>query len=84
MEQDAGFRASVAGEVQTLPDGSAVVEMLADYAVMRESRVGLQVAREMPPFRHLATDIKQCKLLFPNACQFSPAIWSTCYGEYYR
>jgi hypothetical protein len=33
---DAGFQARAAEEVLALPDGSAVVEMLNDYAVMRE------------------------------------------------
>jgi hypothetical protein len=33
---DAGFQTRAAEEVQTLPEGSAVVEMLSDYAVMRE------------------------------------------------
>ena len=36
VEYDAGFQARAAEEVQALPEGSAVVEMLSDYAVMRE------------------------------------------------
>jgi len=36
VEYDAGFQARAAEEVQTLADVSAVVEMLSDYAVMRE------------------------------------------------
>jgi len=36
VEYDAGFQARAAAEVKTLPDGSVVVEMLSDYAVMRE------------------------------------------------
>lgn len=36
VEYDAGFQARVAKEVQVLPDGSAIVEMLSDYAIMRE------------------------------------------------
>jgi hypothetical protein len=35
-EYDAGFQARAAEEVKALPEGSAVVEMLSDYAVMRE------------------------------------------------
>ncbi len=36
VEYDDGFQARAAEEVQALPDGSAIVEMLSDYAVMRE------------------------------------------------
>jgi len=36
VEYDDGFQARAAAEVQSLQDGSAVVEMLSDYAVMRE------------------------------------------------
>ena len=36
VDYDAVFQARAEGDVQTLPDGSAVVEMLGDYAVMRE------------------------------------------------
>ncbi len=36
VEYDTGFQARAAEEVQALPDGSAIVEMLSDYAVMRE------------------------------------------------
>ena len=36
VEYDAGFQARTAEEVQALPEGSAVAEMLSDYAVMRE------------------------------------------------
>jgi len=36
VEYDAGFQARAAEEVQALSKGSAVVEMLRDYAVMRE------------------------------------------------
>ena len=36
MEYDTGFQAQAAEEVLLLPDGSIVVEMLSDYAVMRE------------------------------------------------
>jgi hypothetical protein len=32
----AEFQARAAEEVQALPEGSAIVEMLSDYAVMRE------------------------------------------------
>ncbi|AXX98616.1 hypothetical protein BAR1_12205 [Profundibacter amoris] len=35
-EYDAGVLAQAAAEVQALPKGSAVVDMLSDYAVMRE------------------------------------------------
>jgi len=40
VEYDAGVQARAAEEVQALPDGSAVVEMLSDYAVMREQARG--------------------------------------------
>ena len=36
VEYDTGFQARTAEEVQALPEGSAIVEMLSDYAVMRE------------------------------------------------
>jgi hypothetical protein len=36
VEYDEGFQTRAAEEVQALPKGSAVVEMLSDYAVMRE------------------------------------------------
>jgi len=36
MEYDGGFLARAAEEVQALPEGSAIAEMLSDYAVMRE------------------------------------------------
>jgi hypothetical protein len=36
VEYDEGFQAKAAEEVQALPEGSAIVEMLNDYAVMRE------------------------------------------------
>jgi hypothetical protein len=36
VEYDAGFQTRAAEEVQALPEGSAIVEMLSDYAVMRE------------------------------------------------
>ena len=36
VEYDGGFQARAAGEVPALPDGSTIVEMLTDYAVMRE------------------------------------------------
>ena len=36
VEYDAGVQARVAMEVQALPEGSVIVEMLSDYAVMRE------------------------------------------------
>ena len=36
VEYDDGFQAKAAEEVQALPEGSAIVEMLSDYAVMRE------------------------------------------------
>jgi hypothetical protein len=40
VEYDAGFLAQAAEEVKALPEGSAVVEMLSDYAVMREQARG--------------------------------------------
>ena len=40
VEYDAGFQAKAAEEVKALPEGSAVVEMLSDYAVMREQARG--------------------------------------------
>lgn len=36
VEYSAGFQARAAGELEWLPEGSAIVEMLSDYAVMRE------------------------------------------------
>ncbi|MGM0583731.1 MAG: hypothetical protein ACQEUZ_03665 [Pseudomonadota bacterium] len=36
VEYDRAFLARAADEVETLPEGSAVVRMLSDYAVMRE------------------------------------------------
>jgi len=40
VEYDAGFQARAAEEVKALPEGSAVVEMLSDYAVIREQARG--------------------------------------------
>ena len=40
VEYDAGLQARAAAEVQALPEGSAIVEMLSDYAVMREQARG--------------------------------------------
>ena len=37
---NAAFQIRAAGEVKALPDGSAIVEMLSDYAVMREQARG--------------------------------------------
>ncbi|HBR99404.1 MAG TPA: hypothetical protein DD979_18805 [Gammaproteobacteria bacterium] len=42
VEYSAGFQARAAKELQALPEGSAVVEMLSDYAVMREQARGCQ------------------------------------------
>jgi hypothetical protein len=42
VEYDAGFQARAAKEVLLLPDGSIVVEMLSDYAVMREQARGCE------------------------------------------
>jgi len=42
VEYDTGFQARAAEEVQALPEGAAVVEMLSDYAVMREQARGCQ------------------------------------------
>jgi uncharacterized protein YceK len=36
VEYDAELQARAAEQVQALPDGSAIVEMLTDYAVMRD------------------------------------------------
>lgn len=36
VEYSREFQSRVAAELATLPDGSAVVEMMADYAVMRD------------------------------------------------
>jgi len=36
VEYDAEFQAKAVEEVQALPEGSAVVDMLSDYAVLRE------------------------------------------------
>ena len=35
VEYDAGVQERAAEEVRALPDGSAIVEMLSDYTVMR-------------------------------------------------
>lgn len=40
VEYDTGVQARAAKEVQALPEGSAVVEMMGDYAVMREQARG--------------------------------------------
>lgn len=40
VEYDAGLQASATEEVLLLPDGSIVVELLNDYAVMREQARG--------------------------------------------
>ena len=42
VEYDAGVQERVAEEVQALPDGSAIVEMLSDYAVLREQARGCE------------------------------------------
>jgi hypothetical protein len=42
VEYDAEFQTRAAEDVQALPEGSAIVEMLSDYAVMRE-QAGVQV-----------------------------------------
>ncbi|MCF6273822.1 MAG: hypothetical protein L3J37_11655 [Rhodobacteraceae bacterium] len=36
VEYDDGFQTRAAEEVQALPEGAEIVEMLSDYAVMRE------------------------------------------------
>ena len=36
VEHSREFQARAAGELAMLPDGSAVVEMMGDYAVLRE------------------------------------------------
>lgn len=43
VEYNVGLQARAAEEVQVLPEGSAVVEMLSDYAVMREQARGCLV-----------------------------------------
>jgi len=40
VEYDAWVQAKAAEEVQALPDGSAIVEMLRDYAVIRDQARG--------------------------------------------
>ncbi len=40
VEYDDGFQAKVAEQVRALPEGSEIVEMLSDYAVMREQARG--------------------------------------------
>jgi len=42
MEYDVEFQARAAEEVHVLSNGSAVVEMLSDYAVIREQARGCQ------------------------------------------
>ena len=44
VEYDPGFRTKAAAEIQALPQDAAVVEMLSDYAVMREQARGCQPA----------------------------------------
>jgi len=36
LEYDAGVQERAAEEVRALPEGSAIVEILSDYAVLRE------------------------------------------------
>ena len=43
VEYDAGFETSAAEEVRALQEGSAIVEMLSDYAVMREQARGCRL-----------------------------------------
>jgi hypothetical protein len=43
VEYSRAFQAQAAGELDLLPEGSAVVEMLSDYAVMREQARGCAV-----------------------------------------
>jgi hypothetical protein len=45
VEYEVGFQARAATEVRALPDGSAIVEMLSDYVVMREQA---RVCRNLP------------------------------------
>lgn len=45
MAYDAEFQARAAAEVQALPDGLAIVEMLSDYAVMREQARACTIKR---------------------------------------
>ncbi len=40
VEYDAEFQARAAEEVQALPKGSAIVDMLSDYTVMRDQAQG--------------------------------------------
>jgi hypothetical protein len=40
VEYDDGFQTRAAEEVQAMPKGSAVVEMMSDYSVMREQERG--------------------------------------------
>jgi len=35
VEYDAGFQAQTIEELESLPDGSVIVEMMGDYALMR-------------------------------------------------
>ena len=43
VEYDDGVQARAAEEVQALPEGSAIVEMLSDYAVIREQARGCRL-----------------------------------------
>lgn len=42
VEYDAEFQTRAAEEVKALPEGLAVVDMLSDYAVLREQARGCQ------------------------------------------
>jgi len=43
VKYDAGFQAKAAEEVLQLPEDSALVEMLTDYAVLREQAQACQI-----------------------------------------
>jgi len=43
VKYDAGFQAKAAEEMLHLPEGSALVEMLTDYAVLREQAQACQI-----------------------------------------
>lgn len=40
MEYDVGFQTRAAEELKALPEGSEIIKMLSDYAVMREQARG--------------------------------------------
>ena len=75
VEDSQKFQGRAAAEVELLPEGSAIAEMLGDYVVMREQ------AREC--HRHLVTDgLKRSEKIRHRAGHFKAKIvLGTCRGE---